>query len=113
MALRSGQMVSCRGLKIVMMDKRNAPAFEDSASESQPSQSARFWRSLQSKRNIEALAVLTMAVGNIAAPMEDITRDNRILITRVGTIRTRERAITMAVTSIDALPLGFHCIQRN
>jgi hypothetical protein len=106
-------MLSCRGLKIVMMDKRNAPAFEDSSSESQPSQSARFWRSVQSKRKIEALAVLTMAVGNIAAPMEDITRNNRILITRVGTIRTRERAIGMGVTSIDPLPLGFHCIQRN
>jgi hypothetical protein len=44
---------------------------------------------------------------------EDITRDNRILITRVGTIRTQERAIGMGVTSIDTLPLRFHCIQRN
>jgi len=51
-------------------------------------------------RNIEALAVLIIAVGNIASPTADITRDNRILITRVGIIRTQERAIDMGVTSL-------------
>src|SRR5258707_235184 len=43
-----------------------------------------------------------MAAVNIASPTEDISRDSRMLITRVGTIRTRERAISMGVTSIDA-----------
>jgi hypothetical protein len=48
-----------------------------------------------------------MAVGNIAALMEDITRDSKILITRAGIIRTRERAISMGVTNTEALPLRF------
>jgi hypothetical protein len=48
-----------------------------------------------------------LETGNITSPTEDITRDNRILITRVGTIRTRGRAISMGVTSISALSLRF------
>jgi hypothetical protein len=57
--------------------------------------------------NIDTLAVRTMVVGNIAALMEDITRDSKILITRVGIIRTREPAISMGVTNTEALPLRF------
>ena len=39
---------------------------------------------------------------NIASPTEDITKDNKILITRVGTTRTQKRATSMVVTSLDS-----------
>ena len=54
-----------------------------------------------------------MAGENIAGRMEDIIRDSRILITRVGTIGTREQAISTGVTSINALPFMFHSVQGS
>jgi hypothetical protein len=49
-----------------------------------------------------SLAVLIIAAGNIASPTEDITRGNRTLITRVGTIRTQEPAINIGVTGLES-----------